>query len=213
VVRADDLAVAAIEKNGASLVRIKRVEGAGDKRVETLLGLGLVVSKEGHIAADAGVAIRRFDEFGSPIPRSFLAMLANGMVVELAFVGLDEDVGLVLFLLKPAPEQKIDIVPTALGDSDALKLAQTVISLGGGETNAVGTGIIANLPRAETPDRRVLSIYTDREAASTLSGTALLNLSGEVVGLNAGIGQSERSRYLPANALKASVEKIKAAAL
>lgn len=210
VVRADDLAVAAIEENAKALVRVKRVEGAGDRRTETLVGLGIVVSKDGLVAADAGVVARRFDEYGTPIPRSFLGVLAGGAVAELQFVGVDEMGGIALFALKPAEEEKLSIVPVSFGNSDALKLGQTVISLGGAADNAVGTGIVANLVRKEAPTQEVLAIYTDREAASDLSGTLLINLSGEVVGVNAGPFRAERARYLPANLLKASVDALKA---
>lgn len=209
VVRADDLAVAAIEQNAKSLVRVKRVEGAGDRRTETLVGLGVVVSKGGLVAADAGVAARRFDEYGTPIPRSFLGVLAGGVVVELQFVGVDEGGGIVLFALHPSEEEQINIVPVSFGNSDVLKLGQTVISLGGAADNAVGTGIVANLARKDAPTQEVLAIYTDREAASDLSGTLLINLSGEVVGMNAGPLRAERSRYLPANLLKVSVDALK----
>lgn len=210
VVRADDLAIAAIEKNAPALVRIKRVEGAGDRRSETLVGLGAVVSKEGLVAADTSVLARRFDEYGTPIPRSFLGVRADGSVAELQVVGQDEERGVALLVLKPAADAKMENVPITFGNSDALKLGQTVVSLGGETDPAVGTGIIANLARAQTPAGEVAAVYTDREAASALSGTLLLNLSGEVIGMNAGPRSSERSRYLPSNVLKASVEKIRA---
>lgn len=210
VVRADDLAVAAIEQNAQSLVRVKRVEGAGDRRTETLVGLGVVVSKDGLVAADAGAAARRFDEYGTPIPRSFLGILAGGAVAELQFVGVDETGGIVLFAMKPVGEDKLNISPVSFGDSDTLKLGQTVISLGGAADNAVGTGIVANLARKNAPTQEVLAVYTDREAASDLSGTLLLNLSGEVVGINAGPFRAERSRYLPVNLLKESIDALQA---
>ncbi len=209
VVRSDDLAVAAIEQNAKSIVRVRRVEGVGDKRNEVLVGLGLVVSKDGLIAADASVLERQFDEYGSPIPRSFLASFADGAVAELRYLGIDEENGVALFTAVAPAEAKLDIVPAKWGDADALKLGQTVISLGGEKDNAVATGIVANLARRETPDRAVTAIYTDRDASSLLSGTVLVNLSGDVVGLNAGAFRAEKSRYLPSNLVRASVEKIK----
>ena len=212
VVRSDDLAVAAIEKNAKSIARIKRVEGSGDRRSEVLVGLGIVVSKGGFIAADASVMDRRFDEYGSPIPRSFLAAFMGANIVELKFIGIDEEAGIALFAVVPSDDSKFDISPVEFGDSDKMKLGQTVISLGGEKDNAVSTGIIANLARRDALGNAVMAIYTDREASSSLSGTALVNLSGEVVGLNAGQFRSEKSRYLPSNLLKAAVDKIKAAA-
>lgn len=211
VVRSDDLAVAAIEKNAKSIVRVKRVEGVGDKRNEILAGLGLVVSRDGLIAVDAGVLAQQFDAYGSPIPRSFLAVFSDGTIVELQYAGTDDANGIALFSAVPPADGKLKAIPAELGDSDALKLGQTVISIGGETDNAVATGIVANLAQKDTPQKPVTAIYTDREAASALSGTVLVNLTGEVVGINAGPFRAEKNRYVPSALLQASVEKIKAA--
>lgn len=211
VVRSDDLAVAAIEKNAKSIVRVKRVEGVGDKRNEVLAGLGLVVSQDGLIAVDAGVLERQFDSYGSPIPRSFLASLPGGVVAELKFIGTDEENGISLFSATPPAGASLDVTPAEFGDADKMKLGQTVISLGGEKDNSVATGIVANLARKETPDQSVTAIYTDRDAASALSGTVLVNLTGEVVGINAGLFRFEKNRYLPSTLLKLAVERIKSA--
>lgn len=211
VVRSDDLAVAAIEKNAKSIVRVKRVEGVGDKRNEVLAGLGLVVSKDGLIAVDAGVLERQFDAYGSAIPRSFLAALPGGAVAELKFIGTDEESGIALFSAALPTGVPLDVMPAEFGDADKMKLGQTVISLGGEKDNAVATGIIANLAQKETPDKTVTAIYTDRDAASALSGTVLVNLTGEVVGINAGLFRFEKNRYLPSTLLKLAVERIKSA--
>jgi S1-C subfamily serine protease len=209
VVRSDDLAVAAIEKNSKNLIRIKRIDGAGDKRTETLLGIGLIVSKDGTVAADSGVLARNFDEYGSPIPRSFLGSLYDGSVAELQVLGTDEENGISLFEIKQLTDSKTDFSIVDLGNSDSLKLGQTVISLGGVGDDAVGTGIIANLAHKESQDRQITAIYTDREASSAISGTLLLNLSGEVIGANAGVFQADKRRYLPSNILRTSIDKIK----
>lgn len=211
VVRSDDLAVAAIEKNAKSIVRVKRVEGVGDKRNEVLAGLGLVVSQDGLIAVDAGVLERQFDSYGSPIPRSFLASLPSGTVAELKFIGTDEENGISLFSVAPPAGASLDVTPAEFGDADKMKLGQTVISLGGEKDNSVATGIVANLAKKETPDKSVTAIYTDRDAASALSGTVLVNLTGEVVGINAGLFRFEKNRYLPSTLLKSAVERIKSA--
>jgi len=209
VVRSDDLAVAAIEKNSNSIIRIKRVDGAGDKRAEILVGIGVIVSKDGIVVADGGVLSRRFDEYGSPIPRSFLAILTDGSVAELQVLGTDEENGLSLFSIKSLTDSKTIFTPAEFGNSDSMKLGQTVISLGGGGDNAVGTGIIANLGYSNSSTKQVGAIYTDREASSAISGTVLLNLSGEVIGANIGINSIDKSRYLPSNFIKSSIEKIK----
>lgn len=211
VVRSDDLAVAAIEKNAKSIVRVKRVEGVGDKRNEVLAGIGLVISKDGLIAADAGVLDRQFDAYGSAIPRSFLASLPGGAVAELRFIGTDDESGISLFSAVPPANAALDITPAEFGDANKMKLGQTVISLGGEKDNAVATGIVANLAQKETPDKSVTAIYTDREAASALSGTVLVNLTGEVVGINAGLYRFEKNRYVPSTLLKSAVERIKSA--
>lgn len=48
-------------------------------------------------------------------------------------------------------ENKYVFKPVKLGNSDALKLGQSIVSIGGKESNVVLTGIISNLKIGELP--------------------------------------------------------------
>ncbi len=90
------------------------------------------------------------------------------------------------------------IVPVPLGNSDQLKVGQIVVAIGNpfGEKNSMTTGIVSGLGRmlatnSTSPSGGQYSIpdmiQTDTAINPGNSGGPLLNLSGEVVGVNTAI--------------------------
>lgn len=224
VVRADDLVVSAVEKNAKSLMRIKKVVGAGESRNEIVVGLGLIMSKDGLVATDLSVLNEQYDEVGTPVPQSFLSFLSDDPIGEFKIVGVDAENDIVLLKIVLSEKLKgMSFVPPTLGDANLLKLGQTVIALGGEEKNTVATGIVASMAErmvAEAAatstdlkkgltERRVVDLLrTSSDAATTFTGTILLNLSGEVIGIKADPQSGNRHVYLPINRVRASVSKI-----
>lgn len=207
VVKADDLVIEAIEKNTKSIVRIKEVTGEGETRRETFAALGLIVSKDGLIATDISVAYRKNTEAGVSIPESYLGILPDGKRVSLNIAYSDQTSGLIFFqpFLQDREKGTIKFLPPQFG-SVALKLGQAVVALSGDEGNSVSTGIISTIVTKTTTvkDENVASekedaaIKTDIRSVDLVLGSVLLNLSGEVIGINAGavVGAS-RNIFLP----------------
>ena len=94
-----------------------------------------------------------------------------------------------------------DLRPLALGDSDTLQVGQTVVAIGNpfGLSGTMTTGIISALGRAISSDVQASSgayysegdiIQTDAALNPGNSGGPLLNLNGEVIGVNAAINTS-----------------------
>lgn len=199
VAKTDEEIVAAIEKNVKSIVRIKEVTEAGEISVEHFAGLGLVLSPEGMIAADITVAYRKDDGSGNPIPERYLGVFADGTALPLDIVFADKDAGVLLF--KPfATTSAAAYSPPRFGAA-GLKLGQTVFALGGVETNAVSTGIIANIG-----ERSV--IRTNIRFDDLVLGSALFNLSGEVIGINAGVLSRNQGAFLPIGQIQALLKKV-----
>lgn len=211
VVKADDAIIDAIEKNGSSVVRIREVKP--ENRV-VFAGLGLVVSRDGLIAADIGVAYRQTDTAGNAIAESYQGLFPDGRVFPLNIVYSDQAAGLIFFevLLQDKEKGVYRFVPPQFGFGE-LKLGQAVVAISGDESNSVSTGIISNLVQRNTlkpvdpsvpapegvpqPAKEVTAIKTDIRSAELVSGSVLVNLSGEVIGLNAGTLSANRNVFLP----------------
>ncbi len=101
---------------------------------------------------------------------------------------------------------KIDaknLVPAHLGDSDALQIGQTVIAIGnslGEYRNTVTRGVISGIDRSvQATDGAGQSeviqeaIQTDAAINPGNSGGPLLNLSGQVIGINTAVNRAGQS--------------------
>ena len=220
VVKADDLVVAGIEKNAKSVVRVKALSGEGEGKNERFAGLGLVLTKDGLIASDISVAYRPADAQGNAVPETYAAIFANGAALPLTIIANEATLG-VLFL-KPVSGVEVK-APTEFNApafaTGALKLGQTVVTIGGEESNTVATGIVSRLvteavkreatsTEAEIPTR-LLAIKTDLGPSEILAGSILLNLSGEVIGMSVGGSGNARSSFVAIARILAAIPKEK----
>lgn len=108
-----------------------------------------------------------------------------------------------------------------LGNSDSLQVGQSVIAIGnalGEYRNTVSVGVVSGLARSITAGdtsgkSEVLDhvIQTDAAINPGNSGGPLLNLKGEVVGVNVAVAQGSQSIgfALPVNSVKSAVESVK----
>ncbi|MBR0134710.1 MAG: trypsin-like peptidase domain-containing protein [Clostridia bacterium] len=98
----------------------------------------------------------------------------------------DNDLAVIAVKLSDIKEETASVVKIAvLGDSDALKVGQQVVAIGNalGYGQSVTTGIVSALGRKiDTADAEM--IQTDAAINPGNSGGALLNMNGEVVGIN-----------------------------
>jgi S1-C subfamily serine protease len=108
-----------------------------------------------------------------------------------------------------------------LGDSDNLQIGQTVIAIGnalGQFSNTVSKGVISGLSRSITASEGSGSsekldqvIQTDAAINPGNSGGPLLNLSGQVIGLNTAIAQGAQNIgfAIPINQAKKDISQVK----
>lgn len=109
----------------------------------------------------------------------------------------------------------------SLGDSDTLQVGQSVIAIGnalGEYRNTVSVGVVSGLARSITAgdnsgNSEVLDhvIQTDAAINPGNSGGPLLNLRGEVIGVNVAIAEGSQNVgfALPINSVKSSIESVK----
>ena len=112
----------------------------------------------------------------------------NNEACEAVIKGLDpdNDLAVIAVSLSDIGDETEAVIKTAvLGDSDSLKVGQQVVAIGNalGYGQSVTTGIVSALGRKiDTADAEM--IQTDAAINPGNSGGALLNMNGEVVGIN-----------------------------
>ena len=101
----------------------------------------------------------------------------------------DSDLAVIAVQLSDIPEEtRQQIKPAELGDSDTLKLGQGVVAIGNalGQGQSVTVGYVSALDKnvkIDNVDRTLLQV--DAAINPGNSGGALLNMQGEVIGINA----------------------------
>ena len=182
-------------------------------------GTGFIVSKEGlvltnkHVVLDEEAKYAVFTNDG----RKFSAkVLARDPFQDLAIMEINQektvnDEGEVI--TKPFPVVK-------LGNSDQLQSGQTVIAIGnalGEFRNTVSVGVISGLGRKITAagggfvETLEDVIQTDAAINKGNSGGPLLNLKGEVVGINTAMASEAQSIgfAIPINKAEKGIEQVK----
>lgn len=150
------------------------------------LGSGFVIDKEGHILTNLHVV-----EGNTELEVDF----PSGLKTRGQVLGEDTDSDLAVIKVDVPAEE---LHPLPLGDSAGLKVGQTVVAIGNpfGLSSTMTTGIISALGRTlesmrEAPSGDTFTagdiIQTDTAINPGNSGGPLLNLDGEVVGVNRAI--------------------------
>jgi len=149
-------------------------------------GSGFVYSQDGYIVTNRHVV-----EGG----RTFEVVFADGERQRAELIGSDADSDLAVLQVDRLPD---GVEPLALGDSDSLQVGQFVLAIGNpfGEQGSMSLGIVSGVGRSLLSQRAATSgstyslpevIQTDAPINPGNSGGPLLNLAGEVLGVNAAI--------------------------
>lgn len=182
-------------------------------------GTGFIVSEDGMILTNKHVVLDEEAEYTvfTNDGRKFSAkVLAQDPIQDLAVLGIEQEKtvdGNGEFVLESFPTVK-------LGDSDKLESGQTVIAIGnalGEFRNTVSVGVISGLGRKITASGggfvEILEdvIQTDAAINKGNSGGPLLNLRGEVVGINTAMALEAQSIgfAIPINKAKKDIEQVK----
>ena len=165
-------------------IQIPQQRQSGTEKIEIGGGTGFIVSEDGLILTNKHVVLDQEADYTvlTNDGESFDAqVLARDPVQDIA-------------ILKIETEQKLPVVK--LADLDELQIGQTVIAIGnvlGEFRNSVSVGIISGLGRTVTASSGDFSeildniIQTDAAINKGNSGGPLLNLKGEVIGINTAV--------------------------
>lgn len=177
----EDLLVTLFERINPGVVAIQTLTNQGSG-----LGSGFVYDTQGHIITNYHV-IEGADQLEVDFP--------SGLKTRGEVVAIDLDSDLAILQVK-VPET--ELYPLPMGDSDTLKVGQTVIAIGNpfGLSSTMTIGVVSAKGRTLTSIREAPTggyfsagdlIQTDASINPGNSGGPLLNLKGEVIGVNRAI--------------------------
>jgi serine protease Do len=165
----------------------------------TSLGSGVIVSKEGHILTNHHVIAGMTE---------VRVQLTDGRNFPATLVGSDPATDIAVLRIDAA---KVDPLP--LGDSDELRVGQQIFAVGNpyGLEESVTRGIISAKGRQTASDSSIEYIQHDAAVNEGNSGGPLLNVRGEIVGINSAIfsrtgGWQGISFAIPSNAARRILE-------
>src|SRR5260370_2543731 len=113
---------------------------------------------------------------------------AQGVLHDAKIVGVDRESDLAVIKIEPLKE--VGLVAAGLGDSNAMNQGDGVLAVGSpfGLDNTVTAGIVSAIGRNINPSRQFQSfIQTDAAINPGNSGGPLVNMRGEVIGINTAI--------------------------
>jgi serine protease Do len=176
--------------------------GPGDEAlVQNSLGSGVIVTKEGHIITNTHV-VDQVDEIE--------VQLSDGRTKKAQLIGADPQLDLAVL--------KIDnpgVKPLKLADSDTVQPGDFVLAIGNpfGLQETVTDGIISWKGQPNSTDFRGDLLQTNAAINPGNSGGPLINVRGEVVGINEQIvsrsGGSEGIGFaIPSNTVRTVLESV-----
>jgi serine protease Do len=153
--------------------------GFEQKYKRTSLGSGVIIDgKRGFILTNKHVIIKS---------STITVALKDGREFKAQVIGADPDSDLAVLRISP----KKDLPAIDMGNSDNLMIGETVIAIGNpfGFSNTVTTGVISATNRSIKADDTFYHdfIQTDASINPGNSGGPLLNIYGELIGINTAI--------------------------
>lgn len=188
--------------------RVPRYRQNGTEEQEVGGGSGFVVSADGYVVTNNHVVSDR--------EADYTVLMNDGTEYRATIVATDATLDIALLKIDAA-----DLAYLEFGDSDGVKVGQSVIAIGnalGEFRNTVSVGVVSGLSRTilagdGSGDVEQLQdvLQTDAAINSGNSGGPLLDLDGYVIGVNvaASLGGENIGFALPASAVKVAVDSMK----
>src|SRR5881396_2196627 len=174
--------------------------------VQNALGSGVIVTNEGHIITNNHVVT---DRQGNPVDQ-IEVQLSDGRTQKARLIGADDQADVAVL--------KIDepgVKPLKLADSDTVQAGDFVLAIGNpfGFEETVTDGIISSKGRPGRSDYFGDLLQTNAAINPGNSGGPLINLRGEVIGINTAIasttGGSQGVGFaIPSNTVRTALESL-----
>lgn len=190
-------------------LQIPQYRQKGTEKKEIGGGTGFIISSDGMVITNRHVV--------QDTEAEYTVLTNDGENYEAEVLAIDPVQDLAIIKIK---SNKTDFKVAKLGDSSGLQIGQTVIAIGnalGEYRNTVSVGVISGLGRTVTASGGGLSetleniIQTDSAINAGNSGGPLLNLKGEVIGINTAMatGAENIGFAIPINRAKRDIESFK----
>jgi serine protease Do len=169
--------------------------------VRTHLGTGVIIDVRGYVVTNWHVI---------QSATSITVTTVDDLEFSATLVGADSKSDLAV--LKIEAHQEFPVIP--LGDSDALLIGETVIAIGNpfGLSYTVTTGVLSAINRSVKTEHQIYEnfIQTDASINPGNSGGPLLNIHGELIGINTAIyGRAEGIGFaIPINTARLIVNDL-----
>ena len=178
----------------------------------TAEGSGVIISEDGYILTNNHIVSNSSSYYQvSEASRIVVYLYNDPTEYEAKIVGTDEETDLAVIKI-----EKTGLTPAELGDSDQVKIGEFAMAIGNplGMQNSVSSGIISAVNReiTDTDGKTYTLIQTDAAINSGNSGGALVNSSGQVIGINTlklmGTGVEGMGFAIPINDTKPIYEDL-----
>ncbi len=169
VIRESDLIAQAIDQVRPSIVSLY---SSGDEKTRQFLGLGLVISKSGGIAAD----IKSLGEMADVV-----AVQSGGQQIRASVTRKDADNGFVYLMGATSTiEGKTSVWTPAMLSTGKISLGETVFTIAGKSATRVADGIVTSLDAL---------VDTNIASDSITYGCPLIDTDGGVIGMSTGVAR------------------------
>lgn len=185
---ASDVVVQTVAKTSPAVVKVVNTISSNEKAS----GSGVIISKDGYIITNNHVVKNQ---------QRLQIIYADGSYHDAELIGTDAFADIAVLRVR-------DAVPgiAELGNSDALQPGETVIAIGsplGEFQNSVTVGVVSALNR--TVDTMEGLIQTDAAINQGNSGGPLINVKGQVIGINTLVVRGDNASFDVAQGLGFSV--------
>ncbi|HQK63863.1 MAG TPA: trypsin-like peptidase domain-containing protein [Candidatus Staskawiczbacteria bacterium] len=193
-------------------IQIPQYVQNGTEYKEVGSGSGFIVSADGLVLTNKHVVIDKDADYS--------VVMNDGQKYSAEVLATDPVQDLAIIKIKEADGKTF--VPLVLGNSDGIQLGQTAIAIGnalGEFSNTVSVGIVSGLSRTISASDELGTntetlediIQTDAAINSGNSGGPLMNLKGEVIGINTAIAQDAQNIAfaIPINYAKKDIDQVK----
>jgi serine protease Do len=201
-------------------LQVPQYRQKGTEKKEVGGGSGFIVSADGYVVTNKHVVLDEEADYTvfTNDGKSYSAkVLAKDPLQDLAILKIEQEQAVDesgAFVAKP-------FVPVRLGDASTLQIGQSVIAIGnalGEFRNTVSVGVISGLGRTITASGGADFVETIEDVIQTdaainkgNSGGPLLNLAGEVIGINtATVLDAQNIGFaVPINKVKRDIEQVR----
>jgi Do/DeqQ family serine protease len=177
--------------------------GIPERLERSALGSGVIVTREGHLVTNHHV-VSGVD--------AIEIRLHDGRISHADVVAFDEPADIAILKIT-----ETDLTPLILGDSDAVRVGDLVMAIGNpfGLRETVTNGIVSATERRVTRDARIDFLQTNAEINPGNSGGPLVNIRGEIIGINTAIAATNGGGWqgvgfaIPSNVVRHGIDSVR----